>query len=75
MTTLELTSTDAIMDELKRRFPVMIFAGMSEWDRDSSLNNIACAGGMMEILGLLKVVDYSLTQRIVDDMRETDERL
>ena len=59
---LELTATDDLLLELKRRFPTCLFAGTTKWDTQQAFTQVAFQGDWFHVLGLSRATEFEIMQ-------------
>ena len=64
---LEYVLTEDLLHELQRRYSVMIFAGVSEWDEANVEHKVAVKGEWLHLLGLASLVEHDLRTRWDED--------
>jgi hypothetical protein len=70
---IELITTEALLDELKVRFPVVVFAGAQEWAEGQGAHFIAAQGDWLSVLGLVQMLDHDLKTRWEEDAVDAHE--
>ena len=59
---LELTTTDDLLLELKRRFPTCLFAGTMQWDKQQAFTQVAFQGDWFHVLGLTRATEFEIME-------------
>lgn len=69
MIELELASIDQIFEELKKRYKAVLLYTLFDPDNRSEGDQIFYAGGMYNCVGMAKVAEQRLTERLMVDDR------
>lgn len=72
---LELEQTDALVAELKRRYPVMAFAASTSFTEDCDLDVAAWNGPPVVVNFMLDVMKRELMDDYLDESDDVDETL
>ena len=73
MTTLDLTTTAQLVDELKRRYPLLMIAGSVDIDARRTADLLLYHGNMLALIGLAHVCKHDLTVQYVEALEPTDD--
>lgn len=71
--TLELTTTEAIVVELKKRYPLLMVLGSVENSGVSSTDVLFYQGNVLALIGLATVVKHDLTTSYLNNLEPTDD--
>ena len=70
---LELVTTDDLLLELKRRFPVCLFAGTTQWDKTQAFTHLAFQGDWFHVLGLSRATEFEILESWQDEKVHDEE--
>ena len=73
MTTLEEVTTSDLVDELKRRYPVMVFAGSTSFTEETDLDVAAWNGPLCLVNFLLDIMKSEVMDDYLDTAHDLEE--
>lgn len=73
MTTLEFATTESMIDELKRRYPLLMILGSVDISKTNATDILCCQGNHLALIGLTRVMDQNLTTQYLDNLEPTDD--
>ena len=73
MTIDPLTTTDDLVAELKRRYPLLIVAGSADMTKDYSAEMLYYHGPHMALLGLTDIIHYDLLDQYHDGLEPNED--
>ena len=74
-TTLELSTTQELVLELKRRYPLLLVAGSADRTETHAQDVLYCRGNLLSLIGLAQVVKTDLVQQYQDNLEPTDDTI
>lgn len=73
MSALSLATTDAIITELKRRYPLLLVAWSADTTKECSIEILYYQGPVLSLLGLTDVVHYDLIEQYDNALEDAQD--
>ena len=71
--TLSLITTTDLVDELKRRYPVLLVAGSADLNKDCSAEILFYHGPILSLIGVVDIAHMDLMNQYHGDMDEAED--
>lgn len=73
MNALSLATTEAMVEELKRRYPLLIVAGSADLTKECSAEVLFYHGPLLSLLGLTDILHYDLIDQYDRALEATED--
>ena len=70
---LALTTTDDLVNELKRRYPLLLIAGSADMTKECSAEILYYQGPLLSLIGLTDIVHYDLMDQYNEALEPNED--
>ena len=72
--TLELIETEQLINELRRRYQILVVAASTNLDKERGLDLLSYQGHMLTVLGLVNVLHADIVQQYHEGLEDAHDR-
>lgn len=73
VTALDFVTTESIVEELKRRYPLLLVAGSVDVSKTHATDLLLYHGNAISLIGLASVMKHDLTTQYLESLEPTDD--